>query len=139
MPADLSPTQRWQSLVPELPAVEGPADTAERLLLLLHYSIDWDTSWVADHRKSYWDAAFPSRVRSAAMRADTLGQWWTEVSGRLGATAPRQADRRMELAMLLGEPTRPVITVMRERLAELVLRVRIVAEAVAEQRKGQRQ
>lgn len=107
--------------------------------MLLHYSIDWDTSWVADHRKSYWDAAFPSRVRSAAMRADTLGQWWTEVSGRLGATAPRQADRRMELAMLLGEPTRPVITVMRERLAELVLRVRIVAEAVAEQRKGQRQ
>lgn len=139
MSADLSPTRTWQSFVPELPPVDGAADTAERLLLLLHYSIDWESSWVADHRKTYWDAAFPSRVRRAAMRAETLGQWWTEVAGRLGATAPKQADRRMELAVLLAEPTMPVITVMRERLAELVLRVRIIAEAAAERRKERSQ
>ena len=28
------------------PPVASPADTAERLLLLLHYTINWDTSWV---------------------------------------------------------------------------------------------
>lgn len=136
---DLSPTKQWQRLVPDLPALDGAADTAERLLLLLHYSIDWEASWVADHRKTYWDATFPSRVRSAAMRAESLGQWWTEASGRLGATAPRQAARRRELATLLGEPTVPVITVMRDRLAELVLRVRIIVEAVSEHRKEKSQ
>lgn len=135
MTAGLTPTQKWQRLVPDLPAVSGAADTAERLLLLLHYSIDWDSSWVAEHRKTYWDVAFPSRVRSAAMRAGSLGQWWTEASVRLGAAAPRQADRRLDLATLLSEPATPVITVMHDRLAELVLRVRIITETVAEQRR----
>jgi len=37
---DVNPTRAWQAMVPELPPVTGAADTAERLLLLLHYGID---------------------------------------------------------------------------------------------------
>ncbi|MFV8169793.1 hypothetical protein [Mycobacterium sp. DBP42] len=142
--AELMPTQRWQALVPELPPHRkqvldepdrpAPADTAERLLLLLHYAIDWEKSWVADSRKTYWDKQLPGRVRHAAYRHDSLDGWWSEASVRLGAASPRQQDRRLELAILLGEPPIPVITEFREHLPALILRVRIIAEAVAAQR-----
>lgn len=78
------------------PARTSPADTAERLLLLLHYSIDWERSWLADprYRKTYWDELLPGRVRRAAYRADTLDRWWSDVSIQLEVCAPRQRDRR---------------------------------------------
>jgi hypothetical protein len=135
-----TPTRAWQALVPELPPFvtsdrpDGAglaADTAERLLLLLHYSIDWQNSWIAERRKTYWDNEFPSHVRGAANRNDTLDGWWSDVSRRLNALAPRQAERRLELAVLLREPAEPVITVLLDKLPALVLRVRIIAEAVA--------
>ncbi|OBK38563.1 hypothetical protein A5658_03320 [Mycobacterium sp. 1245111.1] len=141
--APSTPTRAWQSLVPELPPFAHPgdpdvddaqavaADTAERLLLLLHYSIDWQNSWVADRRKTYWDNEFPSHVRGAANSNDSLDGWWSNASRRLTALAPRQADRRLELAILLREPAEPVITMLLDRLPALVLRVRIIAEAVA--------
>lgn len=138
MPAPAAPPSRtWQALVPELQPRCGPADTAERLLLLLHYAIDWESSWVADdrYRKTYWDELLPGRVRRAAYRATTLDHWWSQVSVQLGAPAPRQPDRRRELAGLLREPPLPVIDTLRTELPALVLRVRIIAEAVAEQRK----
>lgn len=133
-------TQAWQAMVPELRPLTGPFDTAERLLLLLHYGIDWETSWLADprYRKTYWDEQLPGRVRRAAYRADTLDRWWSDVSTQLGAPAPRQRDRRLELATLLREPPLPVITFLRDTLPALLLRVRIIAEAVAEQRKAAR-
>jgi hypothetical protein len=141
--APATPTRAWQSLVPELPPFADPADpdvdaaqavaadTAERLLLLLHYSIDWQNSWVADRRKTYWDNEFPSHVRGAANSNDSLDGWWSDASRRLNALAPRQADRRLELAILLRESAEPVITMLLDRLPALVLRVRIIAEAVA--------
>ena len=133
-----SPTQAWQAMVPELEPTSPPADTAERLLLLLHYSIDWDTSWVADprYRKTYWDKQLPGRVRRAAYRSETLDRWWSEVSTMLGAPAPRQPERRMELATLLRQPPLPVIAAFRDTLPALILRVRIIAEAVAQHRKA---
>lgn len=137
-PTPLAPTQAWQALVPELEPTAPPTDTAERLLLLLHYSIDWETSWVAEprYRKTYWDKQLPGRVRRAAYRAETLDQWWSAVSTMLGAPAPRQPERRMELATLLRQPPLPVIAAFRDSLPALILRVRIIAEAVARQRKA---
>ena len=35
-------TDKWLASVPELPALTGAHSTAERLLLLLHYGIDWE-------------------------------------------------------------------------------------------------
>lgn len=136
-----APTQVWKDMVEGLPPLTGPADTAERLLLLLHYAIAWETSWLADpkYRKTYWDELLPGRVRRAAYRADTLDHWWSSVSRSLQAPAPRQPDRRTELATLLREPPLPVITELREKLPALLLRVRIIAEAVAEQRKARQQ
>lgn len=146
-PPALSPTRAWQALVPELPpfitadsdersARRGAAaDTAERLLLLLHYSIDWKHGWVADRWKTYWDNEFPAHVWGAATRSDTLDGWWSDVSRRLDVLAPRQADRRLELATLLREPADPVITALRDDLPALVLRVRIITDAVSATRR----
>ncbi|SKT84855.1 hypothetical protein [Mycobacteroides abscessus] len=135
-----APTRAWQALAPDLPPVSGPTDTAERLLLLLHYAIDWKTGWLAEprYRKTYWDEILPGRARRAAYRADTLDRWWSDVSTRLGATSPHQPDRRNELAELLREPPLPVITLLQRNLPALLLRVRIIAEAVTAQQKRQR-
>lgn len=131
----LTPTQTWQALVPELTPQPGPADTAERLLLLLHYAIDWNNSWVAQHRKTYWDEILPGRVTIAAYRCnDDLERWWTLASTSLDNASPRQPDRRRELAILLREPSQPVIAEIREKLPARLLAVRIIVEANREAR-----
>lgn len=156
---ELTPTRRWQALVPELQsftlnghACETPVtdaekasaravDTAERLLLLVHYSIDWDNSWVgeAKYRKTYWDEILPGRVFRAARRSTTLEEWWSSAALRkLGVQSPRYPDRRLELAELLREPPKPVLRVFQTSLPALLLRVRIIAEAVAANRKPKR-
>lgn len=161
---DLTPTQRWQALVPALRLrVDEPdqdaaetetraeaaeraeaksVDTAERLLLLLHYSIDWKNSWVGreKNRKRYWDETLPGRVWHAARRATTLGQWWSNPALQdLGIVSPSFPDWRLELAALLNEPSQPVLRVLRNNLPALLLRVRIITEAVAAERKAARQ
>ncbi|SLC71262.1 hypothetical protein [Mycobacteroides abscessus] len=131
MSEPLTPTQKLQEAAAgDLQPVTGAADIAERLLLLLHYSIDWDHSWVKNHLITYWDEEFPSRARTAAYRANTLDGWWSEASTRLGATAPRQPERRLELAQLLRyDDPLAVLNMLCTRLPALVLRVRIIRDA----------
>lgn len=131
----IPPTLTWLAAVSEMPPLEGPAGVAERLLLLLHYGIDWNGGWVARYRDRYWDQLLPDRVVVATYRAGTLRRWWTDVAGELAA-APRNAAERSELEQLLRQPAQPVLEVLRTETEALLLRTRIVADAVRHTRKG---
>lgn len=118
-----------------LPALASePARVAERLLLLLHYGIDWsDGNWVSGRRGDYWESVLPSRVRVATFTASDLHHWWTLVSAAL-TSLPRTDAQRLELATLLTADARPVLAVLRDQTPALVLRTRIVADAVRAQK-----
>lgn len=132
-----TPTERWLSAIgPALPALTGPAASAERLLLLLHYGVDWRQGWVTKHRKTYWDDILPNRVIAATYRSITLRRWWSEVSAAL-ESVPRSSAERAEVATLLGEPSLPVLDVLRTEAEALTLRTRIVAEHVRATREDQ--
>ncbi|MEY8019171.1 hypothetical protein [Mycobacterium servetii] len=149
---ELTPTRAWQALVPDLhaltptdelnkteAALRRAEDTAERLLLLVHYSIDWENSWITDPKylKNYWDKILPGRVFRASRRSVTLDEWWSSPAlTRLGLQAPRYPDRRRELAELLREPPKPVLRAFQRSLPALLLRVRIIKEAVDADRKS---
>lgn len=122
-----SPTDRWLALA-ELEPLTGPAGTAERMLLLLHYSVDWD-GWVGAHRARYWDAILPDRVVLATYRSEHLRRWWSEAANELDAQ-PRNSAERAEVAHLVEQPALPVLTVLREQTEALLLRTRIVTEAI---------
>lgn len=124
-----APSSAWLSAVPELPALHGAEHTAERLLLLLHYGIDWADGWVGGYRRTYWDRVLPDRVIVATYRADTLRAWWANVATEL-QSSPRNAEERLELEQLLAAEAAPVLRLLREQSDALVLRTRIVAEAV---------
>lgn len=125
-------TDKWLASVPELPALTGGAhSTAERLLLLLHYGIDWESGWVASRRAVYWEHHLPDRVRLATYRCGAdLDRWWGIVSEKLESRP--NASQRLELSQLLREPPKPVLTIMRESTRALVLRTQIVATAYRE-------
>lgn len=128
--SETRPTQTWLSATASfMPPLDGPAGTAERLLLLLHYSIDWDHSWVASYRTTYWDRLLPDRVLVASQQASNLRQWWTQLADDLHAF-PFTPAARHELAQLLDypDPTSVLRTLRQETLA-LVLRTRIVTES----------
>lgn len=127
-PRTESPTSLWLAAVPEMPPLTGPEGTAERLLLLLHYGIDWD-GWVSRYLASYWDSVLPDRVVVATWRSDNLRRWWDDVAGEL-ASRPRDTAERRELEQLLRETPQPVLEVLRSEVTSLLLRVRIVADAV---------
>ncbi len=124
----MTPTDQWLGALPELPALAGAAGVAERLLLLLHYGIDWD-SWVGGHRASYWSSLLPDRVYKATYRSPTLGAWWSQLSTDL-VSAPRSQPERSEAAQLLLADPGPVLKVLRAETAALLLRTRLVADAV---------
>ena len=132
MAAPTSPTDRWLAALPALTPLPGPGGTAERLLLLTHYGIDWPSSWVGRYRTTYWSDIFPDRVLKATYRRNTLPGWWTQVGTDLDS-APRNATERREVATLLQEPPRPVLQLLREQSQALLLRVRLVADAVRDQ------
>ena len=126
------PTANWLAALPELPSLSGPAATAERLLLLLHYGIDWST-WVGDRRLHYWSNLLPDRVTKATYRSATLDKWWSQVAVDL-ESAPRSGAERREVARLLREPSGPVLTVLRTETPALLLRIRLIADAVRQRR-----
>jgi len=130
-------TDRWRAAVTDLalPELSPAADIAERLLLLVHYSIDWQDGWVSGHRHRYWDEVLPDRIQRATNRSDTLYTWWTLVAASLECS-PRDRTKRAEVVELLGHRADEVLAVLRSDLIALLLRVRIIAESVAESRKG---
>ena len=66
----------------------------------------------------------------ATYRGSTLRRWWREVSAEL-QSAPRNAQERLEVAQLLEYPEQAeVLRLLRTEAEPLMLRVRIIAEAV---------
>lgn len=123
------PTSTWLATAPAMPPLCGPAGTAERLLLLIHYGIDWSDGWVTARRATYWERLLPDRVITATYRAPSLRRWWRDVAHELGSR-PRNAHERTELESLLRAESTPVLEVLRFETEALLLRVRIVAESV---------
>lgn len=126
-----TPTDHWLGTVGDImPPLSGPAGTAERLLLLLHYGIDWEHGWISNHRATYWDRQLPDRIITSTYRAaNNLRTWWSVIASDLTAT-PRNAQERLELVDLLAQPPQPVLAVLRNETDALLLRTRIVTEAV---------
>ena len=126
-----TPTDQWLASVADImPALTGPAGAAERLLLLLHYGIDWDGGWISHHIATYWDKQLPDRVISSTYRAGgNLRRWWSIIAEDLTST-PRNSRQRQELVQLLTAHPAPVLAALRLETDALLLRVRIVTEAV---------
>lgn len=130
MTSEPTPTSRWLAAAAAImPPLEGPAGVAERLLLLVHYGVDWQGGWVGRYRTTYWDTLLPDRVICATYRAPNLRRWWRDVADELGSQ-PRSAAEREELEALLRTDPLPVLEVLRFETEALLLRVRIVTEAV---------
>jgi hypothetical protein len=124
------PTDRWLATTADyMPPLQGPAGTAERLLLLIHYGVDWQDGWVTRYRTTYWDQLLPDRIITSTYRAGNLRRWWREVADELGSQ-PRNAGERTELERLLRTDPLPVLEVLRFETEALLLRTRIVTEAV---------
>lgn len=125
-----TPTSRWlAATAASMPPLEGPAGVAERLLLLVHYGVDWQGGWVGRYRTTYWNTLLPDRVICATYRAPNLRWWWRDVADEL-RSQPRSAAEREELEALLRADPVPVLEVLRFETEALLLRVRIVTEAV---------
>ena len=129
-----TPTSRWLAAAADvMPPLEGPAGSAERLLLLIHYGVDWSAGWVGKYRTTYWDRVLPDRVICATYRAGNLRRWWRDVADELGSQ-PRTAEERAELEQLLRGDDRAVLEVLRFETEPLLLRTRIVTDAVRQAR-----
>lgn len=131
---DLPVSSRWLSTVEGMPPLQGPAGVAERLLLHVHYGLDWTGGWVGRYRERYWSDLLPDRVIVATYRAGSLRRWWSDVAGEL-EVSPRSSAARREVEVLLrcgwdGQ----VLELLREEIEALVLRTRITAESVREHR-----
>lgn len=132
----MTPTDRWLSAAASwMPPLDGPAGQAERLLLLIHYGIDWKAGWVTRYRSTYWDQLLPDRVITATYRTSSLRRWWRDVADELGSH-PRNPAERTELEQLLRADPLPVLQILRLEAEALLLRTRIVTEAVRDDRTG---
>lgn len=126
-----SPVQRWRAAAPWLPAVDSAAATAEALLLALHYSVNFD-GWIGHRRQVYWDKILPSRIRRSTYRTNTLDWWWSDVCASLDAEPGSRALRRDVAELLRAPDAREVMDILRREHVALVLRVRLIADAVRE-------
>ncbi len=123
-------TDRWLAAAAGMPPLTGAAGTAERLLLLVHYGIDWQDGWVSRYRTSYWDKLLPDRIVTATYRCGNLPRWWTEIAAELDCTA-RTGRQRVELQHHLSAPDpMAVLELLRLETTALVLRTRITTEQV---------
>lgn len=130
------PTDAWLSASP-LPPLEGAIGIAERLVLLMHYGVDFSI-WGGARRERYW-AALTERIKAGTYSGPTLEKWWADVSTRIVST-PRNAAERLEVATLLSTPdARAVLAALRANADVLVLRVRVVSEARRAQREEQQE
>lgn len=130
----MTPTTRWLATTSDfMPPLEGPAGVSERLLLLVHYGIDWSGGWVTRYRSTYWECLLPDRVICATYRSGTLRRWWRDVADDLGSQ-PRTTAERGELEQLLRADSLPVLEVLRFETEALLLRTRIVADTVRQTR-----
>lgn len=129
--ATVPATVAWLATVAEvMPPLTGPAGVAERLLLLLHYGIDWEDGWISRHLPTYWDKQLPDRIISSTYRCGgNLRRWWSTIAEDLTST-PRNSRQRHELVELLTADPGPVLAALRLETDALLLRVRIVTEAV---------
>lgn len=131
-----TPTDRWlgqATAAVAMPPLTGSAGTAERLLLLVHYGIDWQHGWIGKRRGAYWERILPDRIVVATYRNASLRRWWRDVAGDL-ESHPRSVAERTELEYLLRQTSTPVLEVLRCETEALVLRTRITADAVRERR-----
>ncbi|NKS56359.1 hypothetical protein GS504_01855 [Rhodococcus hoagii] len=130
-----TPTDEWMARVDDyMPPLTGPEGTAERLLLLLHYGVDFN-SWIGGRARTYWDRILPERVIEATYRSRNLREWWQIVSDELNSQ-PRTTEQRHEIELLLREDGQPVLEVLRRQVTALILRTRIVRDAVADSRRS---
>lgn len=131
-----TPTSTWLAAADDvMPPLAGPAGVAERLLLLIHYGVDWSGGWVVRYRTTYWDSVLPDRVICATYRAANLRRWWRDVADDLGSQ-PRSAAERSELEQLLrDDQEQAVLEILRFETEALLLRTRIVADAVRQARR----
>ena len=136
-PQPQTPTTRWMAAAADqFQPFEGPAGVAERLLLLVHYGVDWSDGWLSNkkHRDRYWEHSMPDRVIIGTYRANSsLRRWWRFVADDLGSS-PRNPSERKELERLLRSEPLPVLAVLRWETEALLLRTRIVADAVKDAR-----
>lgn len=130
----LTPTSQWLATIPDMPPLHGAAGAAERLLLLVHYGIDWSNGWVGARRQHYWDRLLPDRVITATYRADTLRRWWREVTHELGSHPRTRAERAETEQLIRTQESTPVLEVFRFETTPLLLRTRLTADAVRDHR-----
>lgn len=131
---EVSPTCAWlATTVDYMPPLQGLTGTTERLLLLLHYGIDWRDGWVTRYRHSYWDRLLPDRIITATYLSGSLRRWWATVAGEL-ESQPRTAAERRELEQHLRADPTPILELLRTETEPLLLRTRIVADAVRQSR-----
>ena len=110
-----------------LPPMNGVAGVAERLVILVHYGVDFSI-WGESRRTRYW-GAFTERIKAATYSGPTLSSWWQDISLSIVST-PRNYDERVELLSLLNvDEQREVLHVLRNNAEALVLRVRVLSEA----------